>query len=172
MALIKTVRGFTPLFGENIYLADNATIIGDVIMGNDCSVWFQAVVRGDVNSIRIGNQVNIQDGAIIHCTYEKSITTIGDQVSIGHKAIIHGCEIKSRVLIGMGAIIMDHAIIEELVIVAAGAIVLEHSHLESGYIYGGIPAKKLKKIDPENIQFYINRTAANYQMYASWFQEK
>lgn len=172
MALIKTVRGFTPQFGEHIYLADNATIIGDVIMGNNCSVWFQSVIRGDVNSIRIGDQVNIQDGAIIHCTYEKSKTIIGDQVSIGHKAIIHGCEIKSRVLIGMGAIIMDHAIVEECVIVAAGAIVLENTHLESGYIYGGIPAKKLKKIDQENIQFYIERTAANYQMYASWFQEK
>ena len=147
MALIKTVRGFTPQFGENVYLAENATIIGDVILGKNCSVWFQTVIRGDVNSIRIGDQVNIQDGAIIHCTYQKSITSIGDHVSIGHKAIIHGCEIKSRVLIGMGAIIMDHAIIEEHVIVAAGAIVLEHSNLESGYIYGGIPAKKLKKIE-------------------------
>ncbi|MCL4107197.1 UNVERIFIED_CONTAM: hypothetical protein GTU68_033012 [Idotea baltica] len=140
-------------------------------MGTSCSVWYNAVIRGDVNSIRIGNKVNIQDGAIVHCTYEKAATTIGDNVSIGHQAMVHGCTIKSNVLVGMGAIIMDKAVIEENVLIAAGAVVLENSHLESGFIYGGVPAKKLKKLDPENMQFHITRTADNYVKYSGWFKE-
>jgi len=171
MALIKSVRGFTPKMGENCFLADNATIVGDVEMGNDCSVWFSAVVRGDVNSIRMGNKVNIQDGAVIHCTYEHSKTIIGDSVSIGHNAIVHGCTIKSNVLIGMGSIIMDNALVEENCLIAAGAVVLEKSHLESGYIYAGVPAKKVKKITPETFKHYVSRIADNYVMYASWFDD-
>lgn len=165
------IRGKKPSVGERLFLADTARIIGDVEMGDDCSVWFSAVVRGDVNAIRIGHRVNIQDGAIIHCTFEKSITTIGDDVSIGHGAILHGCTIHAEVLIGMKAVIMDHAIVEKHVIVAAGAVVLENQHLESGWIYGGIPAKKIKKLESDNLQFFITRTAKNYMKYASWFPE-
>ncbi|MBK6573676.1 MAG: gamma carbonic anhydrase family protein [Saprospiraceae bacterium] len=172
MALIKSVRGFTPVIDPSCYLADNASVIGDVVIGAHSSIWFQAVVRGDVNSIRIGEQVNIQDGVIIHCTYLKSITEIGDRVSIGHRAIIHGCKIHPEVLVGMGAIIMDHAEIQSQVIVAAGALVPEHMVLESGFIYAGIPARKLKPLDAENFKFFIQRTADNYQMYASWFEKK
>ena len=171
MALIKSVRGFTPNWGDNCFLAENATLIGDLQMGNDCSVWFQAVVRGDVNSIRIGNKVNIQDGAIIHGTFERAGTQIGNQVSIGHRAMVHGCTLHDNVLVGMGAIIMDHAVVEENVLIAAGAVVLENSHLESGYIYGGVPAKKLKKLDEENMNFHVIRTANNYVKYASWFKD-
>lgn len=170
MALIKPVKGIHPKFGNNCYLAENATIVGDVEMGADCSVWFQAVVRGDVNSIRIGDKVNIQDGAVIHCTYEKAPTTIGNRVSIGHRAIVHGCTLKDNVLVGMGAIIMDHAVVEENCLIAAGAVVLENSHLESGYIYGGIPAKKLKALSPEAFKDNIERIADNYLMYSSWFK--
>lgn len=140
-------------------------------MGNDCSVWFQAVVRGDVNSIRIGNKVNIQDGAIIHGTFERAATFIGDNVSIGHRAMVHGCTVKSNVLIGMGAIIMDNAIIEEHVLIAAGAVVLENTHCESGYIYAGIPAKKVKKISPEQFNDTISRIANAYLKYAGWYRE-
>jgi len=171
MGLIKPVRGFTPQFGEDCYLADNATVIGDVIMGNNCSVWFQAVVRGDVNSIRIGNKVNIQDGAIIHGTYQRAGTIIGDEVSIGHRAIIHGCTLYDHVLVGMGAIIMDHTVVESNVLIAAGAIVLENSRLESGHIYAGIPAKKVKAISPEQFKDSIERIANAYLMYSGWFKE-
>ncbi|MEP7268308.1 MAG: gamma carbonic anhydrase family protein [Saprospiraceae bacterium] len=171
MPIIKTVRGFTPLFGKNIYLADNATIIGDVIMGEDCSVWFQTVIRGDVNAIRIGNRVNIQDGAVIHCTYEKAMTTIGDDVSIGHRAIVHGCTIHDRALIGMGAIVMDNAVVSSGCLVAAGAVILENSILESGAIYAGVPAKKVKELSKEQFDFFITRTAKNYMMYADWFRD-
>lgn len=171
MPIIKTVRGFTPLFGKNIYLADNATIIGDVIMGEDCSVWFQTVIRGDVNAIRIGNRVNIQDGAVIHCTYEKAMTTIGDDVSIGHRAIVHGCTIHDRALIGMGAIVMDNAVVSSGCLVAAGAVILENSILESGAIYAGVPAKKVKELSKEQFDFFISRTAKNYMMYADWFRD-
>ncbi len=171
MPIIKTVRGFTPLFGKNIYLADNATIIGDVIMGEDCSVWFQTVIRGDVNAIRIGNRVNIQDGAVIHCTYEKAMTTIGDDVSIGHRAIVHGCTIHDRALIGMGAIVMDNAVVPSGCLVAAGAVILENSILESGAIYAGVPAKKVKELSKEQFDFFISRTAKNYMMYADWFRD-
>ncbi|MBK7227114.1 MAG: gamma carbonic anhydrase family protein [Saprospiraceae bacterium] len=169
MASIIDVRGFHPKIGNDCFLAENATIIGDVVIGDRSSVWFQAVVRGDVHEIRIGNEVNIQDGAIIHCTYEKAGTYIGDRVSIGHRAIVHGCKVHSDVLIGMGAIVMDNAVVESNVLIAAGAVVLENSHLESGHIYGGIPAKKIKVLDPDTFQFFIDRTAKNYQLYSSWF---
>lgn len=171
MALIKSVRGFTPQWGDHCYLSENSTLVGDVILGNYCSVWFNAVIRGDVNSIRIGDYVNIQDGAIIHATYEKAATYLGHHVSIGHRAIIHGCTIHDHVLIGMGAIIMDHAIVPEHCLVGAGALVPEKMCLESGFIYTGIPAKKLKPLDKENMHFYITRTAENYVKYASWFSD-
>ena len=170
MALIKPVNNIAPKFGENCYLAENATIVGDVVMGRDCSVWFQAVVRGDVNSIRIGDKVNIQDGAIIHCTYQKAPTVIGNRVSIGHRAIVHGCTLHDNVLVGMGAIIMDHAIVEENCLIAAGAVVLENSHLESGYIYAGVPAKKVKALSAEQFKDSIERIADNYLMYSGWFK--
>jgi carbonic anhydrase/acetyltransferase-like protein (isoleucine patch superfamily) len=171
MALIKSVNGNTPIFGQNIYLSENATIIGDVIMGDDCSVWFQAVIRGDVNAIRIGHRVNVQDGAIIHCTWNKAATSIGDDVSIGHRAIIHGCTLKNNILVGMGAIIMDHAVVEDNVLIAAGAIVLENTVLESGYIYAGIPARKVKPLSEEQFSQTVSRIANNYITYAGWFKE-
>ncbi len=170
MALIKEVRGFSPQFGQNCYLSENATIIGDVIMGDNCSIWFQSVVRGDVNSIRMGNKVNVQDGAIIHCTYQTAPTHIGDNVSIGHRAIVHGCTLRNNILVGMGAIIMDHAIVEDNVLIAAGAVVLENSLLESGYIYAGVPAKKIKAISEERFKDTIERISNNYVMYAGWFE--
>lgn len=172
MALIKPVKDIAPQFGNNIFLAENATILGDVVMGDDCSVWFQAVVRGDVNYIRCGNKVNIQDGAIIHCTYQKAPTNIGNNVSIGHRAIVHGCTIHDNVLIGMGAIVMDHAIVEENVLIAAGAIVLENMRCESNSIYAGIPARKVKSLSPEAFKDTIERIANNYVMYAEWFKEE
>ncbi|MEO5581568.1 MAG: gamma carbonic anhydrase family protein [Saprospiraceae bacterium] len=171
MSIIKSVRGFTPTFGKNIFLAENSVVVGDVTMGDDCSVWFNAVVRGDVNFIKIGDRVNIQDGAVIHCTYEKSGTTIGHDVSIGHNAIVHGCTIHDRALIGMGATVMDHAVVPSDCLVAAGAVVLENSILESGFIYAGVPAKKLKVLSKENFDFFITRTSRNYMMYAGWFKE-
>ena len=171
MTLIKTVRGSTPKVGKECFLAETSVLIGDVVLGDHCSVWYHAVVRGDVHEIRIGDYCNIQDGAVIHCTYEKAGTYIGDKVSIGHNAIVHGCEIKDKVLIGMGAIVMDNAVVESNVLVAAGAVVLENSHLESGFIYAGVPAKKIKPLDAENAQFWISRTAKNYVKYASWFKE-
>lgn len=170
MALIKSVRNKTPEFGTNCYLAENATIVGEVKMGKDCSVWFQAVIRGDVNGIEIGDQVNIQDGAIIHCTYEKAATTIGNRVSIGHRAIIHGCTIDDDVLVGMGAIVMDHAHVPSNVLIAAGAVVLENAQLESGFIYAGVPAKKVKALSSKLFKDQVERIANNYVMYASWFE--
>ncbi|MCB9080648.1 MAG: gamma carbonic anhydrase family protein [Lewinellaceae bacterium] len=172
MALIKPVNGVLPHMGKNCYLAENATVVGDVVMGDDCSVWFTAVVRGDVNAIRMGNKVNVQDGAVIHCTYQTAPTTIGNNVSIGHRAIVHGCTIHDNVLVGMGAIIMDHAVVEENVLIAAGAIVLEKTRLESGHIYAGVPARKVKSLSPEQFQHYIERIANNYVMYADWFREE
>lgn len=157
--------------GANCYLAENAVVAGDVVMGDDCSVWFHAVVRGDVNAIRMGNKVNVQDGAIIHCTYLKAPTTIGNNVSIGHRAIVHGCTLHDNVLVGMGAIVMDHAVVEENCLIAAGAVVLENSVLESGYIYAGVPAKKIKPLSPEQFKHMIDRIADNYVMYADWFRE-
>jgi carbonic anhydrase/acetyltransferase-like protein (isoleucine patch superfamily) len=170
MALILPVKGIAPVFGDNCFIAENATVVGDVIMGNDCSVWFNAVVRGDVHSIRIGNKVNIQDAAIIHCTYQKASVTIGDNVSIGHAAIVHGCTLKENVLVGMRAVIMDHAVVEPNSIIAAGAVVLENTVVESGSIYAGIPAKKVKSIEPEHFKDLIERISNNYVMYSSWFK--
>ncbi len=172
MALIKAVKGVKPVFGNNCYLAENSTIVGDVITGDDCSIWFNAVVRGDVNFIKIGNKVNIQDGAIIHCTYQKAGTTIGNNVSIGHNAIVHGCTIHDNVLIGMGAIVMDNAVIHSNCIIAAGAIVLENTIVEEGSVYAGIPAKKVKSIDPKLLNGEVRRIANNYLMYSSWFKEE
>ncbi len=171
MALIKSVRGYTPKFGANCFFADNATLIGDIVMGDECSVWFQAVVRGDVNSIRIGNKVNIQDGAIIHGTFERAATSIGNNVSIGHRAIVHGCTLHDQVLIGMGAIVMDHAVVESNVLIAAGAVVLEQTRCEAGHIYAGVPAKKVKAISPAQFKDTIERIANAYIRYAGWFQE-
>ena len=170
MALFKTVEGKGPVYGKNCYFSENATIIGDVEMGDDCSIWFQAVVRGDVNFIKMGNKVNVQDGAIIHCTYERAPTTIGNNVSIGHRAIIHGCTIHDSVLVGMGAIIMDKAVVEENVLVAAGTVVLESSRLESGHIYAGVPARKVKTLSSEQFKDSIERIANNYVKYADWFR--
>lgn len=170
MALIKSVRGYSPKFGKNCYLADNTTIVGDVIAGNDCSFWFNSVIRGDVNSIRIGNKVNIQDGVVVHCTYEKTKTIIGDNVSIAHNAIVHGCTIHNNVLIGMGSIIMDNAVIGENSIIAAGALVLENTIIEPGTIYGGMPAKKIKTIEPEHTREMIERIANNYLTYSKWYE--
>jgi carbonic anhydrase/acetyltransferase-like protein (isoleucine patch superfamily) len=170
MAIIKTVRGIQPKWGENCFFADNAVVIGEVEMGNDCSVWFNAVVRGDVNYIKIGNKVNIQDGAVIHCTYQKAATEIGNNVSIGHNALVHGCTVHDNVLIGMGAIVMDGCILESNCIIAAGAVVLENTRCESGWIYAGVPAKKVKQADAEKLQFLIERTANNYVMYSDWFK--
>ncbi|UTW64410.1 gamma carbonic anhydrase family protein [bacterium SCSIO 12741] len=171
MALIKTVRGFTPQVGENCFLAENATLIGDIQMGKDCSIWYQAVVRGDVNSIRIGDQVNIQDGAVVHGTYERAATTIGNKVSIGHNALVHGCTIHDHVLIGMGAIVMDNAVIESNCLIAAGAVVLANTVVESGSVYAGVPAKKVKTLSPELFQGEVSRIAENYMLYSSWFKE-
>jgi carbonic anhydrase/acetyltransferase-like protein (isoleucine patch superfamily) len=170
--LVKSVRGFTPVYGKSCFFAENATLIGDVQMGDECSVWFQAVVRGDVNQIRIGNRVNIQDGAVIHATYEESTTQIGNHVSIGHNAIVHGCTIKDHVLIGMGSIVMDHCIIESNCIIAAGAVLPQGTHVPAGSIYAGVPAKKIKNIEDSLQQKELERIANNYLMYASWFQKE
>ena len=169
MALILPVRGIYPKFGKHCFFAENATIVGEVEMGDNCSVWFNAVVRGDVHYIKIGDDTNIQDGAVIHCTYQKAPVNIGNKVSIAHNAVIHGCTIEDNVLIGMGAIVMDHAIVETGSIVAAGAVVLENTRVESGYVYGGMPVRKIKKVDPE-LGTVFERTAKNYIKYAEWFK--
>lgn len=170
MALIKSVNGISPQFGKNCFLAENSTIVGDVVMGDDCSIWFNAVVRGDVNSIRLGNKVNIQDGAVLHCTYQKTKLHLGNNVSVGHNAIVHGCTINDNVLVGMGAIVMDNVEIGSNTIIAAGAVVLEGTKVESGSVYAGIPAKKVKDINQELVNGEINRIAENYLMYSSWFK--
>ncbi len=172
MALIRSVRGFTPQFGKACFLADNASIIGDVVMGDHCSVWFNAVVRGDVHYIRIGNRVNIQDGAVIHGTYKTAPTVIGNNVSVAHNAIVHGCTIHDNVLVGMNAVIMDNAVVGEHSIVAAGAVVLEDTIIEAGSVYAGIPAKKIKDISQELTSELLNRISDNYIKYASWYQEE
>ena len=169
MAIIKTVRGFEPKFGNNCFFADNSVVVGDVVMGDNCTVWFNAVVRGDVNSIRIGNNTNIQDGAVVHCTYLKASTTIGSNVSVGHNAIVHGCVIEDNVLIGMGAIVMDNAVVKAGSVIAAGAVVLQGMEVEAGCIYAGVPAKKVKEAG-DDIRALIERTARNYPMYAEWFK--
>lgn len=168
--LVKTINGKTPQIPEDCYVAENATIVGEVTFGVSCSVWFNAVIRGDVNSISIGNKVNIQDGAIIHCTYQKHATIIGNNVSIGHNAIVHGCTIKDNVLIGMGAIVMDNCIVESNSIVAAGAVVIQNTVVESGTIYAGIPAKKVKDINASEFAGEIERISNNYVMYSSWYK--
>ena len=171
MKIIKPVKGKHPKISEDCYIAENATIVGEVSIGTQCSVWFNAVVRGDVHYIKIGNKVNIQDGAVIHATYKKSPTTIGNNVSIGHNAIVHGCTIHDNVLIGMGSIVMDDCVIESNSIIAAGAIVTKNTRVESGSIYAGIPAKKIKNISQEMISGEIDRIANSYVNYSSWFKE-
>ncbi len=170
MPLILPVLDKSPEWGEDVFIAENATIVGDVKMGDQCSVWFQAVIRGDVNSIVLGNKVNVQDGAIIHCTYQKAATIIGNNVSIGHRAMVHGCTVKDNVLIGMGAIVMDNCVIEENCIIAAGAVLLEGTHVSSGSVFAGIPAKKVKDLSPELFEGEVQRIANNYVMYSSWFK--
>ncbi len=170
MALIKEVRGFTPQIGEDCYLAENATVVGDVIVGNGCSIWFNAVLRGDVNSIRIGNHVNIQDGAVLHTLYQKSTIEIGDYVSVGHNVTIHGATVKDYALIGMGATVLDGAVIGEGAIIAANALVLSNTIVEPNTIWAGVPAKMVKKVDPQQSQEINQRIAHNYAMYASWYK--
>lgn len=170
MAIIKTIRNKKPQFGQNCFLADNAVVVGEVTMGDNCTVWFNAVVRGDVHSITIGNDTNIQDGAVIHCTYQKAKTVIGSKVSIAHNAIVHGCTIEDNVLIGMGAIVMDDAVVKTGAVIAAGAIILPGTIVEANSIYAGVPAKKVKDTGPEMLEV-ISRTAKNYPMYAEWYKE-
>lgn len=172
MALIKSVRGFTPQIGANTYLADNATIIGDVVIGNDCSIWFSTVLRGDVNSIRIGNRVNVQDGSVLHTLYQKSTIEIGDDVSVGHNVVIHGAKICNGALLGMNSVILDDAVIGEGAIIAAGSVVLSGTQVEPGSIYAGVPAKFVKKVDPEQAKEINQRIAKNYLMYASWYKDE
>lgn len=170
MALIKSCNGNNPEFGDDCWFAENATIVGDVIMGDQCSIWFNAVIRGDVNSIRMGNKVNVQDGAVIHCTYEKTKVVLGNNVSIGHNAMVHGCTVEDNVLIGMGSIVMDNCYIESGSIIAAGAVLLEGTRVESGSIYAGVPAKKVKDISPELFEGEVMRIANNYVKYSGWFK--
>ena len=171
MALIKSVRGFTPQIGKNCFLADTATIIGDTVIGDNCSIWFNTVLRGDVNAIRIGNQVNIQDGSVLHTLYEKSVIEIGDYVSIGHNVTIHGATIRHGALIGMGATVLDHAVVGEGSIVAAGALVLSHTVIPPGTVWGGVPARFIKNVDPEQSKELNQKIADNYVMYAQWYKE-
>jgi carbonic anhydrase/acetyltransferase-like protein (isoleucine patch superfamily) len=170
MGLIKSVRGFTPQLGKNCYIAETAVIIGDVIAGDDCSFWFNVIIRGDVNSIRIGNKVNIQDGTVLHTLFERSVIEMGDNISVGHNAVIHGAEIHNNVLIGIGAIILDNSVIGENSIIAAGAVVLTGTIVEPGSIYAGIPAKRVKDVDPLQSSEMIKRIANDYVMYASWYR--
>lgn len=170
MALIIPCHGIEPTYGTNCWFAPNATLVGDLQMGDDCSVWFNAVIRADVNRIRIGNKVNVQDGAVIHCTYQKTTVEIGDNVSIGHNALVHGCAISDNVLIGMGSIIMDNCVIESNCIIAAGAVLLENTHVDAWSVYAGVPAKKVKTLTPELFEGEVQRIAQNYVKYASWFQ--
>lgn len=169
--LIKSVKGKSPIIPADCYVAENATIVGEVSFGHSCSVWFNAVIRADVNTITIGNKVNIQDGAVIHCTYQKHPTVIGNHVSVGHNAIVHGCTIKDNVLIGMGAIVMDNCVVESNAIIAAGAVVTQNTVVPSGTIWAGVPAKKVKDIDQSDFAGEIERISNNYVMYSSWFKE-
>lgn len=170
MALIKSLRGFTPKIGKNCYLSENATIIGDVEMGDDCSIWFNTVLRGDVNPIRIGNKVNVQDGSVLHTLYEKSVVEIGDNVSIGHNVTVHGAKIEKNSLIGMGAVILDHAVVGENSIVAAGSVVLANTIIEPGSIYAGVPAKRVKSVDKKQTEEMIEGIAESYLMYSGWYK--
>lgn len=169
--IIKEVEGKKPVFGNDCYIAENATIVGDVVCGDQCSFWFNAVVRGDVHYIRMGNKVNVQDGAVLHCTYQKAPLNIGNNVSIGHNAIVHGCTIHDNVLVGMGAIVMDGCVVENNCIIAAGAVVLEGTRVESGSVYAGVPAKKVKEVNKELFEGEIQRIANNYIMYSGWFKK-
>ncbi len=169
MSIIQTVRGFTPEIAPDVFLAENATVVGDVVIGEGSSIWFGAVLRGDVNSIRIGKNVNVQDGAVVHTLYQKSVSIMEDNVSIGHNAIIHGAKIEEGALVGMGAIVMDNAVVGRGAIVAAGSVVLSNTHIEPGTLYAGVPARFVKKLDPEQQQTINKRISDNYQMYASWF---
>ncbi|OEI82170.1 gamma carbonic anhydrase family protein [Formosa algae] len=170
MMIIKAVNGHAPQIPDDCFIAENATIVGEVSMGKECSIWFNAVLRGDVHFIKMGNKVNVQDGAVIHATYQKSPTTIGNNVSIGHNALVHGCTIHDNVLIGMGSIVMDDCVIESNSIIAAGAVVTKNTIVESGSIYAGVPAKKVKDISEELISGEINRIADNYVKYSGWFK--
>jgi carbonic anhydrase/acetyltransferase-like protein (isoleucine patch superfamily) len=172
MPVILPVEDKYPQFGNNCFIAPNATIVGNVVMGDDCSAWFNTVIRGDVNFIKMGNKVNVQDGACIHCTFQKCGTTIGNNVSIGHNAIVHGCTLHDNVLVGMGAIVMDNCVVHSNTIIAAGAVVLENTICEAGSIYAGVPAKKVKDISQELIHGEINRIANNYIRYADWFRNQ
>ncbi|APD05590.1 uncharacterized protein UJ101_00037 [Flavobacteriaceae bacterium UJ101] len=172
MPIIKKIQGKEPQIGENCFIAGNATLVGDIIMGKECSIWFNAVVRGDVNSIIMGDRVNIQDGVVVHCTYQKTKTILGNNVSVGHNAIVHGCVIHDNVLIGMGAIVMDEAIIESGSIVAAGAVVTQGVHIKKGELWAGVPAKKIKDVDSNLQKGEIERIANNYVKYSSWFKEE
>jgi carbonic anhydrase/acetyltransferase-like protein (isoleucine patch superfamily) len=169
MALLIPVKNISPATGKNCFLAENATLVGDVVLGDDCSVWFNAVIRGDVNSIRIGNKVNIQDGAVIHCTWQRAKTEIGNYVSIGHNAIVHGCTLQDHTLIGMGAIVMDHAVVESYTIIGAGALIPENMVCESGFIYAGVPAKKIKPVSDEQRKL-LDELPDRYLMYSGWFK--
>lgn len=169
MPVILSVKDKNPIWGTNCFIAQNATIVGDVTMGDNCSVWFNAVIRGDVNSITIGNDTNIQDGAVIHATYQKAATVIGNRVSVGHNAIVHGCTLEDHILVGMGAIVMDHAVVEPYCIIAAGAVVLENTRCESGFLYAGMPAKKIKPIT-EMQRALLDKLPDNYIMYSDWFR--
>lgn len=171
MALIKELLGKTPEFGENCFLAETAVVIGDVVMGKECSIWYNAVLRGDVHSIKMGNRVNVQDNAMIHCTYQKSPTNIGNNVSIGHNAVVHGCTIHDNVLIGMGAIIMDDSVVESFSIVAAGAVVTQNTHIKEGELWAGVPAKKIGMVSQNLKEGEIERIANNYVKYSSWYKE-
>ncbi len=171
MAIIKKLLGKEPSFGENCFLAETACIIGDVTFGKDCSIWYNAVLRGDVNTIVIGDKVNIQDNAMVHCTYQKYPTVIGNNVSIGHNAIVHGCTLHDNVLIGMGAIVMDDCVVESFAIVAAGAVVTIGTHIKKGELWAGVPAKKIKDVSPELMEGEIIRIANNYVKYASWYKK-
>ena len=171
MALIRTLRGVTPVFGDDCFLAETAVVIGDVVMGDACSVWYNAVVRGDVNAIRIGDRVNVQDGAVLHCTYERAALSIGNDVSIGHNAIVHGCTIHDKVLVGMGSIVMDQAEIGEGSVIAAGAVVTQNTKVEPGSLMAGVPAKRIGPVSAELSANGIERIARNYRMYAGWFKE-
>lgn len=168
--IVKELHGHAPQFGKDCYLAENAVVVGDVVMGDECSVWFNAVIRGDVHYIRMGNKVNIQDGAVVHCTYQKYPTIIGNNVSVGHNAIVHGCTIHDNVLIGMGAIVMDNCVVESNTIIAAGAVVSQGTLVESGTIYAGVPAKKIRDISQERISGEIGRIADNYVKYSGWYK--
>lgn len=171
MALIKSVRGFTPVIGDDCYLAENATVIGDVVIGKQCSIWFNAVLRGDVNSIKIGDRVNIQDGAVLHTLYQKSVIEIGNDVSVGHNVTIHGACVKDGALIGMGSTLLDGAVVGEGAIVAAGALVLSNTVIEPGTLWAGVPAGFVKKVDPEQSKELNKKIANGYLMYSSWYKE-